>query len=168
MSSVPQQRETPGRAVWCTLRLFASSRVRLSRWPQWPSLTIEGVRYRAFRRVQVRQGKRPSALLVVRFHPRRMRPWLNRGFSWLTLPFFLGRAGFVGKVWMDAPDGGAMGLYEWSSADAARAYARSYAMRFMAARSTLGTTSALLYERCGLAAIETTGKLPEGPPQRLA
>jgi hypothetical protein len=72
------------------------------------------------------------AVVQPRFHlrvlgPRRRRLHaIFRVVCIVTTPFFIGLPGFRSKLWMVDPDTGDFaGLYEWDSADGARAYAES-------------------------------------------
>lgn len=82
------------------------------------------------------QPERPGAVFIVRFHLANMSPRLNKVFSLLPIPFFIGLPGFRSKLWtMDEGNGDFQGIYEWDTVQDAENYACSFAMKFMARRS---------------------------------
>jgi hypothetical protein len=82
----------------------------------------------------------PGAQFHVRFHLKGMSNRLNRWFSLLPIPFFIGLPGFRHKLWMVDPEtGDCHGVYQWDSVAAAEQYAASFAMRFMTGRSVPGS-----------------------------
>jgi len=71
-----------------------------------------------------------GAVLQARFHLRAMGPKAHvrhaifRRLCIVTTPFFVGVTGFRSKLWLvDPASGDFAGLYEWDSAEGARAYA---------------------------------------------
>ncbi|GAP22637.1 hypothetical protein [Leptolinea tardivitalis] len=85
----------------------------------------------------------PEAVFRPRFHIKGMSARQNEWFSWLPIPFFAGLPGFRRKLWLlDPASGDFSGYYEWQTESDANAYAQSFAMRFMTARSIPGSVSA--------------------------
>jgi hypothetical protein len=106
--------------------------------------------FRVFRYVEVTplhdQPARPGAVFIPRFHPKGMSPRTNQLFSWLPIPFFVGLPGFRTKRWMvDDATGDFAGYYEWDSVRDVEHYARSFAGKFMAARSVPGSIQFSIY-----------------------
>jgi hypothetical protein len=67
-------------------------------------------------------------------------------FSVLPMPFFLGLPGFRSKCWLvDEQSGDFSGYYEWDTPEDARAYAGSFAARFMTARSVPESVKMTVY-----------------------
>lgn len=102
--------------------------------------------YTVFRQVVLRprpgQPDQPGALFTPYFHVAGMSPGLNRLFSLLPIPFFVGLPGFRSKLWLvDPATGDFAGLYEWDTVEDAESYSRSFAMRFMTRRSVPGSVS---------------------------
>ncbi len=94
--------------------------------------------------------KAPEAIFMVRFHLKNMSPRANAIFLNLPVPFIAGLPGFCTKVWMfNEATGDFQGLYEWSTADDARAYASSFAARFMKRRSLPGPEYAIVDRETG-------------------
>ncbi len=90
----------------------------------------------------------PEAIFRPRFHIKGMSPKVNEWFSWLPIPFFSGLSGFRRKLWLFDPiTGDFSGYYEWQTEQDAYAYAHSFAMRFMTARSIPGSVSARILPR---------------------
>jgi hypothetical protein len=86
------------------------------------------------------------AVLQPRFHLRYMGPRrrvmhaIFRRVCIVTTPFFVGIDGFRSKLWMvDASTGDFAGLYEWDSADGAKAYAEGLArvLRLLSVRGSV-------------------------------
>ncbi len=78
----------------------------------------------------------------MRFKLARMSTQLNRLFSLLPIPFFIGLPGFRAKLWtVNEETGENQGVYQWDSLKQAEAYANSFAMRFMSRRSLPGSVS---------------------------
>jgi len=100
--------------------------------------------FRVFRQVIIRNGgdSEESVILRVRFKLARMSTQLNRLFSLLPIPFFIGLPGFRAKLWtVNAETGENQGIYEWDSRDEAVTYASGFVMRFMSRRSLPGSVS---------------------------
>ncbi|MBI9045028.1 MAG: hypothetical protein JEZ06_11110 [Anaerolineaceae bacterium] len=105
-------------------------------------IEYEGQNFTIFREMFVDSGNtaEPQAVFKVRFHVENMTPGRNMLFSRFTIPFFSGIPGFRSKLWLlDEKNGDNMGIYEWATPDDAHAYSQSFAMKFMAGRSTPGS-----------------------------
>jgi len=77
-----------------------------------------------------------AALFHVKFHLRGMSPGMNKLFSNLPIPFFVGLPGFCAKFWcLDTSNGDFHGFYKWESKEHAEEYSSSFAMKFMSSRS---------------------------------
>ena len=82
----------------------------------------------------------PLAIFVVRFRFARFSPGVNRLLSAFPTPFILGQPGFRSKLWaMEPASGDFMGLYEWDTLAAARAYRDSFPMRLLRRRAVPAT-----------------------------
>lgn len=108
----------------------------------------DGASFTVFRTILV-GGAAPvegAAVFTVRFTPGNMTLMANRIFSLAPIPFFTGLPGFRAKCWMeDRETGACSGVYQWDSAEAAEAYSRSFAVRFMTRRSVPGSVSFLVH-----------------------
>lgn len=83
-----------------------------------------------------------AVLFHVKFHLEGMSPKMNKWFSNLPIPFFVGLPGFCAKFWcLDTSNGDWHGFYKWRSEEHAEKYSHSFAMRFMAKRSVPGSVS---------------------------
>jgi hypothetical protein len=92
--------------------------------------------------------KAPGAIFMVRFHLKSMSPRLNALFLNLPVPFIAGLPGFHTKLWMfNDATGEFQGLYEWSTTDDARAYAGSFAAKFMKRRSIPGSAECAIVDK---------------------
>ena len=88
------------------------------------------------------QPEHPGAVFIVRFHLATMSAGLNKIFSLLPIPFFIGLPGFRSKLWtLDENSGDFQGIYEWDTVQDAENYAKSFAVKFMARRSLPGSLS---------------------------
>ena len=77
-----------------------------------------------------------ASLFHVSFHLKSMSPRMNKFYSRLPIPFFVGLPGFCAKFWcIDTRNGDFHGFYKWQSKEHAMVYSKSYAMEFMAKRS---------------------------------
>ncbi len=86
--------------------------------------------------------KEKGAIFVVRFKLSGMSIEKNERFSWLPIPFFTGLPGFRAKFWMsDKTTGYNQGIYQWKTQQDAINYSKSFAVRFMTARSIPGSVS---------------------------
>ena len=107
----------------------------------------DGTKFTIFRELHIKPprsgwGGPPSALFKARFHVEKMPPKINKVFSLLTIPFFIGLKGFRSKIWLQDERGGdALGIYEWETVEDAKNYSESFAVRFMTGRSVEGSTS---------------------------
>lgn len=110
-------------------------------------LTMEdGQEFTIFREVIVdpsqTQPNELGATFRVRFHVAHMSPMLNKLFSLLPIPFFVGLPGFRSKIWtLNEATGDFQGIYEWDTLQDAENYAKSFAMKFMTLRSVRGSIS---------------------------
>jgi hypothetical protein len=112
--------------------------------------TEDGRRFTVFRHVVVDPGpgqpKQPGAVFLARFHVAGMPVRLNRWFSLLPIPFFVGLPGFRSKRWMVGEAAGdSAGYYEWDSLQNAEDYRHSFATRFMLRRSVPASVSFKIY-----------------------
>ena len=137
----------PFRAFVVTQGYVLRGRLHFSRERVGKTISLpDGTTATIFREVHVAAGPgqaaRPGAQFHVRFHLAGMAPALNKVFSWLPVPFFVGLPGFRSKLWLlDEATGDFHGLYQWETPVAAERYAHSFALRFMTARSVPGSLS---------------------------
>lgn len=130
-----------------TLGYVLTGRLHFSRERVGEVLTTEdGGRFVVFRQAVVdpsrEQPEMPGAVFRVRFHLTHMSPEVNRWFSLLPIPFFVGLPGFRSKLCsVDERIDDFMGVYEWDTVEDAENYAHSFAMRFMVRRSIPGSLS---------------------------
>ena len=83
-----------------------------------------------------KKPKKGRAVFRVIFHSPRISADTVIKRTRFTVPFFSGLPGFCTKQFMvNREDGKFSGRYEWETVEAARRYARSYAMGFMKKRS---------------------------------
>ncbi len=110
-------------------------------------LTMEdGQKFTIFRQLIVDPGQdqpeKPGATFMVQFHVAHMSASQNKLFSLFPIPFFAGLPGFRSKLWMlNKASGAFQGIYEWDTAENAKNYANSFAMKFMTMRSARGSVS---------------------------
>jgi hypothetical protein len=79
---------------------------------------------------------KPKAIFIAHFHVAGMTAGMNKWFSLLPIPFYIGLPGFRSKHWMiDEASGDFAGYYEWDTMEDAENYAGSFAAKFMMARS---------------------------------
>jgi len=77
-----------------------------------------------------------AVLFHVKFHIKGMSPRVNKLFSIIPIPFFVGLPGFCAKFWcIDASNGDFHGFYKWKSKEHAEEYLNSFAMKFMVRRA---------------------------------
>lgn len=124
----------------------------------------DGQHFRVFRAVVLdpRPGQpaKPGAVFIPHFHVAGMTVRANILFSLLPMPFFLGLPGFRSKCWMvDDQSGDFSGYYEWDTLEDARAYASSFAARFMTARSIPDSVKMTVYP---------VDQAPSSPARRAA
>lgn len=134
----------------------------------------QGRRFRVFRSVVVDpapgQPAKPGAVFIPQFRVAGMSVRLNRLFSVLPIPFYVGLPGFRSKRWMvDEVHGDFAGYYEWDTPALAEAYAHSYAAKFMTGRSVPGSVSFRVYPSAAAPAAPTqaagvrkSGGVPDG------
>lgn len=131
----------PFTSAWKSLGYLLTGRLRFDRSRVGQQFIDQrGQRFVVFRYAvlhpQAGQAARPGAVFIPHFHVAHMPPWVNRWFSLLPMIFFLGLPGFRSKCWLVDPlNGDFSGYYEWETLEDAQNYARSFAMRFMSARS---------------------------------
>jgi hypothetical protein len=95
-----------------------------------------------------RSGQEPGAVFMVRFRLAGMSPRANMIFLNLPIPFIAGLPGFRTKLWLyDDATGCFQGLYEWETAEDAKAYAGSFAAGFMKRRSVPGSAEYAIFDR---------------------
>lgn len=125
-------------------------RVRFPRSRKGTVVETRWGNYRVLKEIAVERPDEnaPEAIFMVRFHLINMSPRLNAVFLNLPVPFYAGLPGFRGKLWMfNDATGDFQGLYEWSTPDDARAYAGSFAARFMKRRSVPGSVEYAIVDR---------------------
>ncbi len=89
------------------------------------------------------QPQTPGGAFHVQFHLKKMSPAVNKLFSLLPIPFFVGLPGFRSKLWLvDEATGDFHGMYCWDAVQDAQNYAHSFAMQFMMWRSVPGSVHA--------------------------
>ena len=126
---------------------FLSGRIHFSKNRVGEVIKMEnGQQFVIFRQVMIDPGKdqpkKPEATFRVRFRVEHMSPGLNKLFSLLPIPFFVGLPEFRSKLWMlDAVNGEFQGVYEWDTVECAEKYANSFAMKFMTMRAVPGSIS---------------------------
>lgn len=77
-----------------------------------------------------------AVLFHVKFHIAGMSPNMNKLFSQIPIPFFVGLPGFCAKFWCyDTSNVDAHGFYKWQTRFHAEKYSHSFAMKFMSRRS---------------------------------
>ncbi|HPH97570.1 MAG TPA: hypothetical protein PKW33_13745 [Anaerolineaceae bacterium] len=154
-------RYNPVYSFFKTLQYLFSGRLRLHPEENGAVFTrSNGQRFTVFRCLEITpdqtQPAQPGAIFIPQFHVAGMSARLNRWFSWLPIPFYIGMPGFRSKRWMvDETNGDFAGYYEWDSVEAAENYSRSFAARFMTGRSVPGSVSFHAYPR------ETAPAMPQ-------
>lgn len=77
-----------------------------------------------------------GVIFHVKFHLKNMSPNINKTFSLIPIPFFVGLPGFRAKIWaFNDKNGEFHGFYEWESLAYAKKYSESFAIKFMTKRS---------------------------------
>jgi len=112
----------------------------------------DGEKFKIFRQVIIRKGRKewgePGAVFKVKFHVATMSQKMNKRFSVLPIPFFIGLPGFRSKLWLvNEKSGYNMGIYEWQTPKDAKNYSKSFAMKFMTKRSVPGSASFEIIEK---------------------
>jgi hypothetical protein len=102
----------------------------------------DGHAYAVFREIAVDPGKsQPAvarAVFTIRFRVEKLSPRQNKLFSLLPIALYAGMPGFRTKIFtIDGCD--CRSIYTWDTVADAERYSRSYAIRFMAARSVQGS-----------------------------
>jgi hypothetical protein len=144
---------SPVSSLFRALGFLLAGRVRLRRDQVGAVFAAEdGASFRVFRCLEVRplagQPAAPGAVFVPRFRVKGISLRQNQWFSWLPILFFIGLPGFRSKRWMvDEARGEFAGYYEWDTLADADAYSRSFAARFMTARSVPGSVCFQVYPR---------------------
>ena len=110
------------------------------------SVVRDGEDYLIFRQIVVdtidAPGKKPEAILKIRFRFARGSARVNKKLSLIPIPFIIGVPGFRSKLWMLGQETGQFqGVYEWDTRVAAEAYMRSFAIRLMTRRAIPETLS---------------------------
>ncbi len=96
--------------------------------------------YEVFRKIVLdapeHETGNPEAVFRVTFHFRGLSSSTNKKLSLLPLPFIVAQKGFRSKTWMIGRKTGTFqGLYEWDTAEDARAYWNSFPMKMMKRRA---------------------------------
>ncbi len=137
------------RSLW----FFLTGRLRFDAARRGWSFTDEkGQTFRVFRYVRLSpptgRATEPGAVFIPHFHVANMSKRANIRFSLIPMWFIMGLPGFRSKYWMvNDHTGDFAGYYEWESEADARAYADSFAMRFMARRSLPESVWCSVYPR---------------------
>jgi hypothetical protein len=103
-----------------------------------------GKPYAVFREVVVdpapEQPRFPGAVLTIELKVTNMSPAMNRFYSGLPLPLYMGDPGFRSKVFtIDGQD--CRSIYEWDTEEEARDYVGSIALKTILARAVPGSVS---------------------------
>jgi hypothetical protein len=103
-----------------------------------------GKSYAVFREVVVDpapdQPRVPGALLTIEFKVANLSPAMNRFYSGLPLPLYMGDPGFRSKIFtIDGQD--CRSIYEWDTEEDARDYVGSIALKTILARAVPGSVS---------------------------
>ena len=124
-STVTPAKFSPGKAFFSYFNSRVHGRVKFPGSRNGHTIATRWGDCRVLKEVTVeRPGeKAPEAVFMARFHMKGS-PEQNAKFIGLTVPFIAGLPGFRSKLWLlDEATGDFQGLYEWSTADHARAYA---------------------------------------------
>jgi hypothetical protein len=137
-------RLTPWFSALKTLQYILTGRLHFPKEQAGAAFVDErGQRFSVFRYAVV--DSNPSranakAVFIPHFHVAGMSVRVNRLFSLLPIPFYIGLPGFRSKRWMvDEASGDFAGYYEWETVADAENYAHSFAAKFMTARSVPGS-----------------------------
>lgn len=103
-----------------------------------------GKPYSVFREVVVDpapdQPRVPGAVLTIEFKVASMSPAMNKFYSGLPLPLYMGDPGFRSKIFtIDGQD--CRSVYEWDTEEEARDYVGSIALMTILARAVPGSVS---------------------------
>jgi hypothetical protein len=121
-------------------RDLLSGKIRFTKERIGQEILLDGKHYRIFRQVfrKYKGELKPGGLFRVQFKVSTMSPSINKIFSWIPIPFFVGFPGFRSKIWMlDESTGYTAGIYEWQTIEDAENYSNSVAVRFMTRRSEI-------------------------------
>jgi hypothetical protein len=104
----------------------------------------EGRQFTIFREVVVDPAKdqpeHPGAVLVLHFRVTNMSPKLNKFYSLLPLPLYIGNPGFRSKLFT-INGGNCQPIYEWDTVQNAGNYVNSMAFKTILMRAVPGSVS---------------------------
>jgi hypothetical protein len=104
----------------------------------------DGNSFTVFREVVVDltmgQPERPGATLILHFRVGNMPPAVNKFFSVLPLPLYLGDPGFRRKLFTINGEN-CQSIYQWDTVEDAKAYVNSMAVKSVSGRSVPGSFS---------------------------
>ena len=121
------------------ISLWLQGRIHFS--PDQAETVIKGdEEFMAFRKVTVishRNDTRiPGALFKISFRFARFSSRTNRLLSLIPIPAIIAQPGFICKTWLIGKNSGAfLGIYEWTSVEAAENYLHSFPLRLMKGRA---------------------------------
>lgn len=138
------EKYTPLSSLNTTIKAFLKGRIRFPK--EFIGKTVDmnnGEKFTIFREVEIKKKEEVSTdktLFIVQFQLRKMSVTINRLFSILPIPMFIGLPGFERKLWMCNEETGInQGVYQWETAKSAEHYSNSFAVRFMTKRSIPGS-----------------------------
>jgi hypothetical protein len=86
------------------------------------------------------QPERPGAVLILHFQVTNMSPELNKFYSLVPLPLYIGDPGFRSKLFtINGQD--CQSIYEWDTVQDAENYVNSTALKTILLRSVPGSVS---------------------------
>lgn len=135
---------SPAGSLIKTLKNWVSGNISFPKKYNGRTLVMkDGEEYKVFRHITIKsrndEVKEPS-VFIVQFKLKKMSVAINRLFSLLPIPMFVGLPGFKAKFWMcNEKTGVNQGIYQWDSVKDAEAYSKSFAVRFMTKRSVEGS-----------------------------
>lgn len=119
----------------------------------------DGQDFIVFRRLKVDgQIEEPDNLTVfqVRFKFRNLGNNANKRLSIIPAPFLMGMDGFREKIWaINEKTNDFLGIYQWSSKEAADNYPASFIFRLMTKRAAPGTVSYEIFQHTDISQLIT-------------
>jgi hypothetical protein len=135
----------PISSVFKTIGFVVEGRLHLPTQRIGAGITDEkGQQFTIFREVVIdpteNQPKRPGAVLVIHFKVTNISPELNKIYSLLPLPLYIGDPGFRSKLFtINGED--CQSIYEWDTVQDARNYVNSVALKTILVRAVPGSVS---------------------------